>query len=307
MPQENDDSRRLPSPFFDHFQLPAPVKRIFDIFPLKTYPPNGLPHRSPKRRTDILLHIFTTTEGAYNSAPSFNPACLKWQVRDTSSAREDRVTDCNKAYLTFCGVDFKTAASNNHASPTGVLPFLTPASDSPPSPIPANKILKWVNLRTGIADFSPGSRHEAYASLINHRIRSAWLITLYLDDRNSEAVAKHLYIYPTSSNPFVQMTLFQQLKKAAQDELLRSTRYAREDEVYVEAEKAFAALSILLNSDAYFFGEERPSLFDASVFAYTHLLLDESLNWQNKRLPDYLKSLKNLVQHRQRLLTSFFS
>jgi metaxin len=41
-------------------------------------------------------------------------------------------------------------------------------------------------------------------------------------------------------------------------------------------------------------------LFDASVFAYTHLLLDESLNWQNTRLVDSLKKSGNLVQHRQR-------
>jgi metaxin len=149
-------------------------------------------------------------------------------------------------------------------------------------------------------------RYEAYASLVDHRIRSAWLFTLYLDDRNSEAVAKHLYIYPTSSNPLVQTTLFQQLKKAAQDELLKSTRYVREDEVYVEAEKAFEALSTLLGDDTHFFGMERPSLFDASVFAYTHLLLDESLNWQNKRLTGCLTNMKNLAQHRQRLLTRYF-
>ena len=306
MPPKNEVSRRLPSSFFDYFRLPAPVKRIFDKFPLKTYAPNDLPRRSPKIRDDILLHIFTTEEGASNNAPSFNPTCLKWQVRKISSGRADRVTDWKKAYLSFCGIEFKTAASNNHASPTGVLPFLTPANGASPSPIPANNILKWVNLQTGMTDAVSGMRQEAYVSLIDHRVRSAWLITLYLDDRNSEAVAKHLYIYPTSSNPLVQTTLFQQLKKAAQDELLRSTRYIREDEVYVEAEKAFAALSTLLGGDTYFFGEERPSLFDASVFAYTHLLLDESLNWQNKRLPYCLNSLKNLVQHRQRLLTSFF-
>jgi metaxin len=212
----------------------------------------------------------------------------------------------SQAYLRFCGVQFKTTASNNHASPTGVLPFLSPASDSPPSPIPANKILKWVSSRTGTSESVSEMRYEAYASLVDYRIRSAWLFTLYLDDRNSEAVAKHLYIYPTSSNPLVQTTLFQQLKNAAQDELLKSTRYVREDEVYAEAEKAFEALSTLLGDDTHFFCMERPSLFDASVFAYTHLLLDESLNWQNKRLTGCLTNMKNLVQHRQRLLTRYF-
>lgn len=102
------------------------------------------------------------------------------------------------------------------------------------------------------------------------------------------------------------MTLFHQLKKAAQDELLKTTSYVREDEVYLEAEKAFVALSTLLGDDAHFFGKERPTLFDANVFAYTHLLLDESLNWQNKRLVDSLRNMENLVQHGQRLVTSYF-
>ena len=149
-------------------------------------------------------------------------------------------------------------------------------------------------------------RYEAYSSLIDHRIRGAWLFTLYLDERNSEAVAKELYIYPTSSNPLVQMTLFRQLKQAAHDELLRNTSYIKEEELYLEAENAFAALSTLLGDDTYFFGKERPTLLDASVFAYTHLLLDKSLNWQNTRLADSLRESENMVQHREKLLSSYF-
>ncbi len=149
-------------------------------------------------------------------------------------------------------------------------------------------------------------RYEAYSSLIDHRIRRAWLFTLYLDERNSEIVAKQLYIYPSSSNALVQLTLYYQLKQAAREELLKTASYIREDEVYLEAENAFAAISVLLGDDVYFFGKDRPTLFDANVFAYTHLLLDESLNWQNTRLADSLKKKANLVQHRQRILTGYF-
>jgi metaxin len=150
-------------------------------------------------------------------------------------------------------------------------------------------------------------RYEAYTSLIDHRIRRAWLLALYLDELNSEFVAKQLYIYPTSSNSLVQMTLHRQLKQAARDELLKTTSYLWEDEIYLEAENAFTALSALLNDDAHFFGSDKPTLFDASVFAYTHLLLDESLNWQNTRLGDSLKRNENLVQHRQKLLNDYFN
>lgn len=150
-------------------------------------------------------------------------------------------------------------------------------------------------------------QYEAYISLINHRIRSAWLFTLYLDERNSEIVAKRLYISPASSNPLVQMTLYRQLQQAARDELLKTCQYIRANELYLEAENAFEALSTLLGEDAHFFGNERATLFDASVFAYTHPLLDESLNWQNARLADSLKERQTLVQHRDRLLERYFS
>jgi metaxin len=102
------------------------------------------------------------------------------------------------------------------------------------------------------------------------------------------------------------MTLYHQLQQAARDELLKTRPYIREDELYNEAEAAFVALSTLLGDDDHFFGNGSPSLFDASVFAYTHLLLDEDMNWQNTRLPDYLKKRQNLVQHRQRLLQEYF-
>lgn len=148
--------------------------------------------------------------------------------------------------------------------------------------------------------------YEAYTSLIDYRIRSAWLFNLYLDEQNSEVVVKQMYIYPTSSNPLVQMTLYLQLRQAAQDELLKSTTYIKEDELYLEAEDAFKALSTSLGDDTHFFAQGRPTLFDAKVFSYTHLLLDESLNWQNTRLADSLKKTENLVRHRQRLLASYF-
>jgi metaxin len=210
----------------------------------------------------------------------------------------------------FCGVQFKTVAANNHASPIGVLPYLNPATSSPPAsfsqPIPSNKILKWVTSETEVVDTVSGMRYDAYTSLIDHRIRSAWLFTLYLDERNSEVVAKQLYIYSASSNPLVQMILYRQLKQAARDELLKTASHIREDELYLEAEMAFLALSTLLGEDGHFFGKDKPTLFDASVFAYNHLLLDESLGWQNTRLADSLRNMDNLVQHRQRLLTSYF-
>jgi hypothetical protein len=62
------------------FSVPAPIKQLFDQFPLLTYPVNELPHRAPHHRNAHVLYVFSTNEGAIRGAPSFNPACLKWQV-----------------------------------------------------------------------------------------------------------------------------------------------------------------------------------------------------------------------------------
>lgn len=62
------------------FAVPAPLKRIFDQFPLVTYSENDLPITSPGRRQGHALYIFTTSHDAQLDLPSFNPTCLKWQV-----------------------------------------------------------------------------------------------------------------------------------------------------------------------------------------------------------------------------------
>jgi metaxin len=172
--------------------------------------------------------------------------------------------------------------------------------------VPPNKILKWTASHGGKQEVA-NMRYEAYSSLLDHRVRSAWLFTLYLDDLNFQAVAKELYIYPASSNVFVQMTLAYQLQQAAREELLKYLAYIDEDDLYAEAAKAFQALSTLLGDSENFFDAVQPSLFDASVFAYTHLLLDNNLGWQNKRMSDSLRRNANLAQHRQRILDKYFS
>lgn len=73
-----------------------------------------------------------------------------------------------------------------------------------------------------------------------------------------------------------------------------------------ESEKAFTALSTLLGSKEYFFGEKQPSLFDASVFAYTDILLDDKLQWQIRHLQDALEKHVNLVNHRNRIRERYY-
>jgi metaxin len=129
---------------------------------------------------------------------------------------------------------------------------------------------------------------------------------LYLEPSNFSAVAYPLYVAPTSSNPLVRASVSYQLRCAAEAELLKHTSIIDIDDLYSEADKAFEALSILLGGNKWFFGNDKPALFDASVFAYTQLLLDDEFGWEEKKLCLALRRRENLVQHRERLLVRYF-
>lgn len=78
-------------------------------------------------------------------------------------------------------------------------------------------------------------------------------------------------------------------------------------DLYSEADKAFEALSLLLGEDEWFFGSESPTLFDASVFAYTQLLLDERLVWAEGKLSAVVRRRGNLVRHRGRVVGRYYA
>jgi metaxin len=118
-----------------------------------------------------------------------------------------------------------------------------------------------------------------------------------------------LYILPTSQNPFVRLTIARELRLAAEKELLKFSTVINDETLYNQAEEAFASLDTLLGRDEWFFGASRPGLFDASVFAYTHLLMDDKLGkgWVDTRLRDALMSRKRLITHRDRILSAYFT
>lgn len=103
----------------------------------------------------------------------------------------------------------------------------------------------------------------------------------------------------------MRAALSHQLQQAARDELLKTSRYIDVADLEGDASAAFEALSTLLGEDEHFFGRPNPGLFDASVFAYTQLILDDNLGWKRNRLGQLLKEHSNLVQHRERLLKFF--
>ncbi|KAL7623067.1 hypothetical protein AAE478_006746 [Parahypoxylon ruwenzoriense] len=270
--------------------IPAPLARLFKKFPLLTYPPNELPARSPSPRDVATLYVFISDQDALKGLPSFNPSCLKWQT-----------------FLKLAGVEFRVVPSSNHASPTGALPFLLPASSPSNSaahaPIPSSKLEEYAagNGTSKVPDV-PSLKLEAYESLLDYRIRNAWLHSLYLSRPNS-ALLSHLYVTPFSRSQIVRATILYKLRDAAEAEILRSmgTRVVDPRALYKGAKEAFEALSIVLGSEDWFFGSPEPSLFDATVFAYTHLLLHDGLAWEDQRLTDIVKEFPNLVEHGDRI------
>lgn len=145
-----------------------------------------------------------------------------------------------------------------------------------------------------------------YVSPIGQFIDNGQLYTLYLETVNFSHVAYPLYVASASSNTFVRASISHQLHKAAEAALAKHSSIIDTDDLYSEADKAFEALSLLLGEDEWFFGNEKPALFDASVFAYTQLLLDDRLGWKEQKLCRALRSRENLVQHRDRLLVKYF-
>ncbi|KAK5632084.1 hypothetical protein RRF57_007798 [Xylaria bambusicola] len=272
------------------FTIPAPLAQLFKKFPLLTYPPNELPCRSPGLRDTPTLYVFISDEDALKDLPSFNPSCLKWQT-----------------FLKLAGVDFRVRPSNNHASPTGALPFLlppyTPSDSKSQRPVPSNKLEQYA-LNNGKAELpkSLGTKLDAYESLLDHGIRNAWLYTLYLSPANLGLLTQ-LYIAPTTSSPPVRATILYQLRHAAESEILKSTSRDAIIPTYLyhEAREAFRALNTVLADEEWFFGSRTPGLFDATVFSYTHLILHDELPWGNRRMNDILSEFPRLVNHRNRI------
>lgn len=82
-----------------------------------------------------------------------------------------------QAYLRFVGIDVDVIPSNNHASPSGALPFLIPAHPiNNNAPIPSSKLQKWAIEQVHCEEEQQlDLRFEVYASLLDHRIRNAWV------------------------------------------------------------------------------------------------------------------------------------
>lgn len=105
----------------------------------------------------------------------------------------------------------------------------------------------------------------------------------------------------------MRAALLTSLRGTAEGEVLSVTRspFVNADAIYAAAEEALAALAELLGKGEWFLGV--PSLFDASVFAYTNFLLDERFVWGDGRLSGLVRGFPRLVEHRERILRKYWA
>lgn len=104
----------------------------------------------------------------------------------------------------------------------------------------------------------------------------------------------------------MRAALLSSLRGTAEGEVLSVTRspFVNAEAIYAAAEEALSALADLLGEGEWFLGE--PTLFDASVFAYTNFLLDERFVWGDGRLRGLVKGFPKLVEHRERILGRYW-
>ncbi len=173
--------------------------------------------------------------------------------------------------------------SSNHASPTGSLPFLLaprPSSLHSAEAFASSKLYDYALRHGGKKVLEIDHlQMEAYQALLDGPIRKAYLYALYVDPVSTKLL-KELYLEPASSAFLIQAVLQRQLRRAAEAEILKSTPGAATidpDQIYTEAREAFAALEALLLSSTtqWFWCFDALTLVDASVFAYTGLLMSD--------------------------------
>ena len=166
---------------YTFFSTPASIRALFSHFPLITYSANLPPVPSLQVTTgwklssipSPILYVFTNDNSEDRTPASFNSTCLKWQT-----------------WLLSQRVELDVRPSNNHASPSGSLPFLVDwssrAKDGSPRTVGARGFETWLQeVETGGCSGDQnhnrgdtGSmelRIRTYLSLVDQQVRPAWV------------------------------------------------------------------------------------------------------------------------------------
>ncbi|QSL64319.1 hypothetical protein MERGE_001619 [Pneumocystis wakefieldiae] len=253
---------------------PTLISRLFDKFPLFHY--DSIEVQPPLNISCNLL--FIQSEEALKEKPSYDLESLRWQIPHV------------------------LVPSTPYASSLNKLPFLIPSDSSIPLALSSTEFQNWLLLQ-GVKDSSEkepllSSDTDSYVSLIENTLYDAWYYGFFIEPENFKKVTSLLYIkdaWPISI--FTKWQLQNQVRKRLS--VRQKTGLLNAKEVYTDASYALHALSIKLGQDNWFFGAEDPSYIDATLFAYTHLVL--SINLPDDTLAREIKKHENLVKHAERV------
>ena len=334
--------------------IPAPLQRLFDLVPLVVYPPNALPgddaydHGTAKYDSAALptLFVFIDAADAVSGRASFNPTCLKWQAYLRFADTPVRLASSSNHSSPTGALPFLQPPREPEPQPE---PTGTPSTANkkqprqrtrlppPPRPVPTSEFAKYVKKTRVVAGSTAGlpvdslaaidPRAPAYQALLDTSLRRAWLHAVYLDDDNSSqaTVASRLYADAASSSMFVRTSLAGQLQAAAAAEVWGASTATPSAfavaHIYKDAAVALAALqSVLEDNDddaPFFFNRKEPTIFDAAVFSYTHLLLEDGdqsdnanaskrFRWHNAELCNLVRGRPLLVRHRDTVANRYW-
>lgn len=84
------------------------------------------------------------------------------------------------------------------------------------------------------------------------------------------------------------------------------------DDIYARAALALDCFATVLadEEDGWVLGGDddgRPTLVDAALFAYTHLLLDEGMGWKDERLVRSVERFAPLRKHHDRIMREYYA
>ncbi|KAK9324803.1 hypothetical protein V1517DRAFT_316347 [Lipomyces orientalis] len=299
--QSTTSSASQPSPSnLTYMKVPTLIKTVFDKFPLVKYPEAALP-----------------------STCLFPAPAEKIGTAFVHSTADDSIYPQSIRLLTIlklAGVIDKLAVipSSPHAAPkSGSVPYVflrsRPRIKSdllPRTLYPESKAFhQWL---ASIAPSFPAfdtAKQNPLLSLVDIRLRDAWLLTLYLYPANYKSILvprlTQAYSHSDTSTSIIPHILAYSASREAQQLLTRSTGVSRITEtiqrsIITNAEEALDALAILLSdSGAPYINGGEPGVLDAAVYGYLRPILGLELK---SLTGDGQAELKTLVQERKALV-----
>ncbi|KAF2396769.1 hypothetical protein EJ06DRAFT_584782 [Trichodelitschia bisporula] len=268
--------------------IPAPLKKLFNTFPLTTYGSNLPPQRSIAAfGSDPLL--FTWLDPASDTtSPTTTPSPTA-PIISPAAERSDpgRIFDprCLAVALLLraLGTDVRIVGANAHASAEGLPLLINGAAgagmgekDLPRGTVGREGLEKWARgLEGGEKEKGDDKEDEGIRALVEGPVRRLWLYTMFLDGNGRRKVGGRY---------------FPLLKQEAVEELTLSTPVIDGPGILAEGKQALQAI------DAWILGQaewEERNFLQVTVEAYASLLLKGG--GEGGKMVEHLEGLRRLV------------